>query len=175
MIKPSDGATNVPSNLTIERRSPERVMRLERMGSAHPTRLSFLRTLLRRVNDENWRFERAAWDINANGVGHAVYKAIGPVRTYSLIVFAHDLPDDQRSDRVIATAWDATFTLFDGEPTKKDIDRLAENVPLQEAGRIDQTELCMGRANRSVRLFDHAIDHLSRGLQPDMRELESVG
>ena len=175
MIKPSDGATNVPSNLTIERRSPERVMRLERMGSAHPTRLSFLRTLLRRVNDENWRFERAAWDINANGVGHAVYKAIGPVRTYSLIVFAHDLPDDQRSDRVIATAWDATFTLFDGEPTKKDIDRLAENVPLQEAGRIDQTELCMGRANRSVRLFDHAIDHLSRGLQPDIRELESVG
>ena len=105
MIKPSDGATNVPSNLTIERRSPERVMRLERMGSAHPTRLSFLRTLLRRVNDENWRFEKAAWDINANGVGHAVYKAIGPVRTYSLIVFAHDLPDDQRSDRVIATAW----------------------------------------------------------------------
>ena len=111
-------------------------MRLARMGSSHPTRLSFLRTLLRRMQGEGWQFDRPVWDLNAAGVGRAVYRAIGPDRTYSLVAFAHDLPDDMRSDRVIATAWDATFALFDGTPTRADLDRLAANVPLQEAGRV---------------------------------------
>ncbi len=157
------------------RRAPGDVMRLARMGSAHPTRLSFLRQMLRRMEAEGWRFDRPVWQIDAKGVGRAVYRAIGPVRTYSLVAFAHDLPDDMRSDRVIATAWDATFAMFDGTPTEADLDRLAANVPLQEAGRITARELALSRANRSVRLFGHVVDRLSQGLQPDAAEIASVG
>jgi hypothetical protein len=47
-------------------------MRLSRMGSAHPTRLSFLRIMLRRMQVENWRFERAQFDLDERGVGTAV-------------------------------------------------------------------------------------------------------
>ena len=111
-------------------RSPDVVMRLARMGSFHPTRLSFMRILLRRVANEGWTFDRPLWDVNDDGVGRAVYRAKGPERTYSLVAFAHDLPDHLRSDRVIAEAWDATFALFDGEPTAEDLDRLEANVPL---------------------------------------------
>jgi hypothetical protein len=150
-------------------------MRLARMGCAHPTRLSFLRTLLRRVTDQGWVFDRPVWDVDDTGVGRAVYRATGPERTYSLIAFAHDLPDEMRSDRVIATAWDATFTMFDGEPSQDDLDRLQANVPLQEAGRISRKELSLSRANRSVRLFEHVIDRLAAGQQPDFEEVESVG
>ncbi len=150
-------------------------MRLERMGSFHQSRLSFMRVLLRRLKQQNWRFDRPRWDIDANGVGVATYRAIGPQRTYTLIAFAHDLPDDQRSDRVIAEAWDATFTLFDGEPTEKDIERLSQNVPLQEAGRISGSELSLSRANRSVRLFEHVIDSLASGTQPSRERIETVG
>lgn len=157
------------------RRAPSEVMRLARMGSAHPTRLSFLRVLLRRLQAEGWKFDRPVWDIDAKGVGRAVYRAIGPVRSYSLVAFAHDLPDHMRSDRVIATAWDATFTLFDGTPTPADLDRLQANVPLQEAGRISSTELSLSRANRSVRLFNHVLERLASGQQPDPAEIESVG
>ena len=157
------------------RRAPSQVMRLDRMGSAHPTRLSFLRTLLRRIEHEGWVFDRPVWEIDAQGVGRAVYRAKGPERTYCLVAFAHDLPDEMRSDRVIATAWDATFALFDGEPTKADLDRLEANVPLQEAGRVSPRELSLSRANRSVRLFAHVIDHLAQGQQPDIAEVESVG
>jgi len=39
-------------------RSPEKVMRLDRMGSSFPTRLSFMRTLIRRMSKENWQFKR---------------------------------------------------------------------------------------------------------------------
>ena len=157
------------------RRSPDQVMTLARMGSAHPTRLSFLRQLLRRMESEGWRFDRPLWDINAKGVGRAVYRAIGPVRTYSLVAFAHDLPDEMRSDRVIATAWDATFALFDGNPTPEDIARLEANVPLQEAGRITPHELSLSRANRSVRLFAHVVDRLAQGQQPNPAEVAAVG
>lgn len=157
------------------RRTPSEVMTLARMGSAHPTRLSFLRTMLRRMSGSDWRFERALWDVNSQGVGRAVYRAIGPDHTYSLVAFSHDLAPEMRSDRVIATAWDATFTLFDGTPSEADLDRLQANVPLQEAGRISARELSMSRANRSVRLFNHVVDRLAAGAQPDRAEVDAVG
>lgn len=159
----------------ISPRVPDTVMRLSRMGSAHPMRLSFLRVLLRRLKSETWQFDRPLWQVDAKGVGRAVYRAIGPRRTYSLVAFAHDLPDEMRSDRVIATAWDATFALVDGEPTAADLDRLAANVPLQEAGRVSGKELSLSRANRSVRLFAHVVDRLAQGQQPDLTEIDAVG
>ncbi|MDH3389846.1 MAG: hypothetical protein OEN02_18320, partial [Gammaproteobacteria bacterium] len=157
------------------RRPPEVVMRLARMGSFHQTRLSFMRALLRRLKREQWRFKRNLWAIDEQGFGRAVYTVYGPERAYSLVAFSHDLPDEMRSDRVIATAWDATFTLFDGVPGEADLDRLELNVPKQEAGRISDSELSLSRANRSVRLWQHVIDRLAAGRQPDRDQLEAVG
>ena len=161
--------------LHIARRDPARVMTLRRLGSLHQCRLSFMRILTRRMADEGWSFTRPVFDIDAKGVGHAVYTAEGPLHSYSLVAFAHDLPDALRSDRVIAEAWDATFALFDGVPTKSDIDRLAKNVPLQEAGRVSERELSLSRANRSVRLWRYVVDALADGQQPDRDMIDSVG
>ena len=160
---------------TAAMRHPGQVMLLERLGSFHQCRLSFMRILLRRLKAENWRFERPVFDIDPRGVGTAVYTAHGPERSYSLVAFANDLAPDKRSDRVIATEWDATFTLFDGVPTQADIDRLRQNVPLQEAGRISQTELSLSRANKSVRLWDHVVSALASGTQPDPTMIDDVG
>ncbi len=159
----------------IERRGPATVMRLSRLGSLHQCRLSFMRQLTRRMARENWSFSRPVFDIDTKGVGRAVYTAQGPERAYSLVAFAHDLPADKRSDRVIAEAWDATFTLFDGIPTEADIDRLSKNVPLQEAGRISESELSLSRANRSVRLWDHVVNALASGQQPDLEQVYQTG
>ncbi|NNE81153.1 MAG: hypothetical protein HKN18_12875 [Silicimonas sp.] len=159
----------------IARRAPDQVMRLGRLGSLHQCRLSFMRQLTRRMAREGWRISRPVFDIDAKGVGRAVYTARGPERAYSLIAFAHDLPPEMRSDRVIAEAWDATFTLFDGVPSAADIDRLEQNVPLQEAGRISESELSLSRANRSVRLWAHVVEALAEGRQPDLEQIDSVG
>lgn len=176
MNETTDCAANNPMPEAANyRRPPEVVMRLARMGSFHQTRLSFMRALLRRLKQERWRFKRNLWAIDAQGFGRAVYTVYGPERAYSLVAFSHHLPDDMRSDRVIATAWDATFTLFDGIPDEADLDRLELNVPKQEAGRISDSELSLSRANRSVRLWQHVIDRLSAGLQPERDQLESVG
>ena len=96
-------------------------------------------------------------------------------RAYSLVAFAHKISDEDRSDRVIATKWDATFVLFDGIPSKTDIDRLRNNVPVQEAGRVSEKEITLSRANKSVRLWDYVVDCLSEGKQPNIQEIEKVG
>jgi hypothetical protein len=166
---------NFSPDVSAYRRPPEVVMKLARMGSFHQTRLSFMRSLLRRLKKEQWQFKRGLWEIGDDGFGRAVYTVTGPERSYSLVAFSHELPDHMRSDRVIATAWDATFTLFDGIPTTADLDRLQQNVPKQEAGRISDKELSLSRANRSVRLWEHVIEKLSTGQQPDREKLESVG
>lgn len=164
-----------PAPRAIAKRPPERVMRLGRLGALHQCRLSFMRILTRRMARESWRITRPEFSFDENGVGQAVYTAHGPERSYSLIAFGHDIAPEQRSDRVIATAWDATFTLFDGEPSAEDISRLSRNVPVQEAGRVDERSLSVSRANRSVRLWAHVLECLSAGQQPDTEQIEAVG
>ena len=156
-------------------RLPEKVMRLDRMGSSFPTRLSFMRTLIRRMSKENWQFKRTLRKVDKDGYGVSVYSAITPKRTYSLIAFTQEIPADMRTDRVIAEVWDATFSLFDGVPTQEDIDYLAENTPLQEGGRYRPSELVLARANKSLRVFENIISALASGNQPDIELISSVG
>ena len=157
------------------RRQASEVMKLARMGAFHQNRLSFMRVLLRRATTEKWIFERPLFDINSHGVGRAVYSADTGKKRYSLVAFANDLPPERRSDRVIATEWDASFALFDGIPTQSDLDRLEKNVPLQEAGRVTKKELSISRANRSVRLWDYVVDSLADGDQPKVNLVENIG
>lgn len=164
-----------PLHPQVDLRSPRTVMRLERMGAFHQCRLSFMRVLLRRMAAEQWRIERSHWDLSPRGVGAAVYTAHTPTGTYSLVCFGHDLPPEQRSDRVIATAWDATFSLHRGIPDGATLARLADNVPFQEAGRVSDQELVLARANRSVRLFEHMVERLAAGQQPDREQINGVG
>ena len=49
----------------IAMRPPEQVMRLERLGAFHQTRLSFLRAMLRWAKRENWRFARPVFSADA--------------------------------------------------------------------------------------------------------------
>ena len=156
-------------------RTPEKVMRLDRMGSSFPTRLSFMRTLIRRMAKEAWRFERTLRNVDKDGYGVSVYSAITPNRTYSLIAFTQEIPADMRTDRVIAEVWDATFSLFDGVPTQADIDYLANNTPLQEGGQYRPSELVLARANKSLRVFENIISSLASGVQPDLELISSVG
>jgi hypothetical protein len=65
--------------------------------------------------------------------------------------------------------------LHDGIPTDQDIDRLANEVPKQEVGRLSYKELTLSRANKSLRLFNYVVDCLSNGQQPDVNNLSKVG
>ena len=159
--------------MKIELRDPNTIMKLSRLGSFHQSKLSFLRSFLNEFKD--WEYKRDLFNLNENGYGEAVYSFKKEDRVYSLICFANQIKDDERSDRVIATKWDAAFTLHDGVPSKNDIERLKNEVPKQEVGRLSFKELTLSRANKSVRVFNHVVESLSNGEQPDLDLLSKVG
>ena len=159
--------------MNVELRDPNIIMKLTRLGSFHQSRLSFLRSFLSEFKD--WEYNRDLFDLDQEGYGTAVYSFKKNARVYSLICYANKINDDERSDRVIATKWDAAFTLHDGVPLKDDIERLRNEVPKQEVGRLSYKELTLSRANKSVRVFDHVVESLSNGNQPNLELLEKVG
>ncbi|WP_440677129.1 hypothetical protein [Candidatus Pelagibacter sp. HIMB1587] len=159
--------------MQVELRDPNTIMKLSRLGSFHQSKLSFLRSFLNEFKD--WEYKQDLFNLDENGYGEAVYSFKKDKRVYSLVCFANHIKDEERSDRVIATKWDAAFTLHDGVPGKKDIERLKNEVPKQEVGRLSYKELTLSRANKSVRLFNHVIENLSQGLQPDLNLLSKVG
>ena len=159
--------------MNISLRDPNIIMKLSRLGSFHQSKLSFLRSFLKEFKD--WEYKRDLFELNEHGYGTAVYSFKKKNRVYSLICYANELNEDERSDRVIATKWDTAFTLFDGVPTKHDIERLQNEVPKQEFGRLSFKELALSRANKSVRVFNHVVESLSKGVQPDRELLDKVG
>ena len=159
--------------MQVELRDPNTIMKLSRLGSFHQSKLSFLRSFLNEFKD--WEYKQDLFNLDENGYGEAVYSFKKDRRVYSLVCFANHIKDEERSDRVIATKWDAAFTLHDGVPGKKDIERLKNEVPKQEVGRLSYKELTLSRANKSVRLFNHVTESLSQGLQPDLNLLSKVG
>ena len=159
--------------MEVKLRDPNTIMKLSRLGSFHQSKLSFLRSFLNEFKD--WEYKQDLFNLDENGYGEAVYSFKKDKRVYSLVCFANHIKDEERSDRVIATKWDAAFTLHDGVPGKRDIERLKNEVPKQEVGRLSYKELTLSRANKSLRLFNHVTENLSQGLQPDLNLLSKVG
>ena len=159
--------------MEIKLRNPNVIMKLSRLGSFHQSKLSFLRSFLKEFKD--WDYKRDLFELDEFGNGTAVYSFKKNNRVYSLICFANELNESERSDRVIATKWDAAFTLHDGVPTKQDIDRLRNEVPRQEVGRLSYKELTLSRANKSIRAFNHVVESLSKCNQPDIELLSKIG
>ena len=142
------------------------IMTLDRMGSRYPSRLSFSRSMLRRLLFDNWKISKSKFDLDDNGYGTVVYEIKINNNIYSLVCFSQHLDSADRSDRVIAEKWDTAYSLINGKLNDDELNRLRKNVPLQESGRNSPKELILSRANKSVRLFEKVVKCLSNGKQP---------
>ena len=171
----SPGATAEPAAVQALMRPPGAVMRFARLGAFHATRLSFGRSLIRRMGRENWRFTRRLVELDDRGFGRMVHEIETPKGSLGFVGFSNDLADEDRTDRVIAEKWDASFVLSAGRLDAAALARLAEAAPLQEAGRYGADELVLSRANKSVRLFETVAAALAAGRQPDLAEVVRVG
>ena len=156
-------------------RTPDVVMHSQRLGAMHQTRISFVRSLLRKIDKERWTLSKHLWDLDAQGYGQVIYRLQTPEHVYHLVVFCNELADEERNDRVIAQKWDVTFALVYGEIGDELLANLKANVPLQEAGRNSNMVMVLARANKSVRVFDHIVSALADGKQPDLAVLAQVG
>lgn len=176
MIHANNESINVkPPQLSTDFRTRDVIMNAERLGAMHQTRVSFVRTLLRKIDREQWTLSTHLWDLDEQGYGTVIYRLNTPEHLYHLVVFCNELADEERNDRVIAQKWDVTFGLVFGEISEELLDNLQANVPLQEAGRNSNMVMVLARANKSVRVFDHIVSSLAIGQQPDLDILAQVG
>ncbi len=156
-------------------RPPSQVMDLERLGALHQSRLSFMRTLVRRIMRERWQIKAARFELDAEGYGTVVYDVQAPRGLFSFVLFSDYLSSEERNDRVIATQWDITMALVEGQVDDNYLEQLRQNVPKQEAGRVDSRVFVLSRANRSARNFDYVVAQLAAGEQPDVDRITQVG
>lgn len=156
-------------------RPAHQVMDLERLGAMHQSRLSFMRTLVRRIMRERWQIEPVKLTLDHQGYGTVIYEICAPHGLFSFVLFSDYLSPEDRNDRVIATQWDLTMALVEGRVDDAYLAQLRENVPKQEAGRVDARVFVLSRANRSARNFEYVVSQLAQGLQPDIQKIADVG
>ena len=105
------------------------VMDLERLGSLHQSRLSFMRSLVRKIMREGWQIEARRFELDAEGYGTVVYRVQTSGDLFSFVLFSQYLGPDKRNDRVIASEWDLTMALCEGEVDDAYVEYLRLNVP----------------------------------------------
>jgi len=63
------------------------IMTLDKMGARYPSRLSFSRSMLRRLLFDNWKISKSKFDLDDNGYGTVVYEITINQNIYSLVCF----------------------------------------------------------------------------------------
>jgi hypothetical protein len=156
-------------------RSADIVMAPWRAAAAVPTPLSFSRNLLRKMVADRWRINRTFFELDDEGRGQALYRIETPHAAFHFFVVSDIFPVDQKIDRAFGINWDVSAAICEGVWTNERRELLAQEVPKQYDGRYPGDVLCFCRGNRSERIFDHVVDALAAGAQPDPALLASVG
>ncbi|WP_028921886.1 hypothetical protein [Pseudonocardia acaciae] len=154
---------------------PDEAMRPERLAALPPSRLSASRALVNRMIAQRWRVEQVRFDVDDRARGEAVYRVHAPGRSFDFMVFSFEPVLEGRTGRIIGTNWDMMGSLVEGVASAGDMRRTKEELPKLYAGRATPGTLVWCRSNRSLRLFDHVIDRLAAGRQPDVDELWRAG
>lgn len=151
-------------------RPADEIMTAPRLSAMKATGVSFANLLARRMISERWTMRRERFTCDEQGDGYGVYRidAGGYPLTYIARCFRWDGVEKvgRRSD---GAGRDMFGAIFIGTP---DNDRIEEEFAvfnMRDAARMRTRSDVTGwtPANRSARYFDHVVDALVAGRQPD--------
>lgn len=145
------------------------------MGAVWPTKFSFSHSFLRHVADIGFKFSCAERRLDGRAHGRIIYHVEIAGAQFTFLGISNLLPEGQQQDRIIATEWDALACLFLGRPTEQELLTTEAQLPNVLRGRATPGSVVWSRANRSVRLFEHVVERLTKGRQPDPHLLNQVG
>ena len=149
-------------------RQPAELMRPERLAALQPCRISASRALLGRAIRGRWRITRRHFDIDEKAKGHALYRIEADGWTFDFPIFSFEFNPKGRTGRIIGRSWDMMAALVEGPMSTVDVATTAEELPKLYAGRATPGTLIWCRSNRSSRAFDHTLERLAAGHQPDV-------
>ncbi len=160
---------------TFGPRPPEELMSAERAGCVLPDALSFPRAAMRELVRGGYRLHKLRFELDEEGKGEILYQLVGQGRAFHFFLVSDLLPESVKIDRNFAQGWDAMGVLCEGEWTAQREAHLRREVPRQRAGYADYDTLMYARGNRSGRIFEHVVQSLAEGRQPDMALLAPIG
>jgi hypothetical protein len=129
-----------------------------------------------RMCRNRWEIRATRFDIDRAGRGVAVYRIDAEGMVFHSLVFSDDV-QGRSTDRAWEKRWDVLVWLVEGDASDELIEHAArENAAIVTGtGRAGPRTLSWTRGNRSERLFDHAVERLAAGGQPDRRLVAEVG
>lgn len=151
------------------------LMQPARLAAMQPSRLSASRAFMVRALRERWRITRLQFDIDDRARGQAFYRIETPGWTFDFPVFSFEFSPVGRTGRIIGRSWDMMAALVEGPMSPSDIERTREELPKLYSGRATPGTLIWCRSNRSSRAFNHAVEQLAAGSQPDPATIGEVG
>lgn len=156
-------------------RPPEITMSAQRAGAVLPDALSFPRAAMRELVRGRYRVRKLRFELDAAGRGEILYQLAGQGRVFHFFLVSDLLPESAKMDRNFAPGWDAMGVLCEGPWSAEREAHLRREVPRQRSGYADYDTLMYARGNRSGRIFEHVVESLARGQQPDLRILAPIG
>lgn len=152
-------------------RSAEEVMPLELLGTTKAYRLSFARTLVRRMVKERWQIEATLLDVDAKGIGTAIYEIRANGHQLYFLIFSDEVPEERRTGRLSETRFDGMGVLCHGPLTPEFIERQRREIIKRSNGRTDWQTLGWTLTSRSSRSYSYVVDCLASGRQPSCQVL----
>ena len=155
----------------LQPRPPAVLMAPERLSVLQTSRLSATRLLMAKAIRERWRIERLEWKLDARARGTAHYRIHTPAMPFDLVALSNEPKMEGRMGRIIGQAWDMMGALIEGPVSAADAQSTRDEIPKLYAGRASPGTLIWCRANRSARVFNHTVESLAAGRQPDVPTL----
>lgn len=144
------------------------------LAMLQPSRLSVSRLLMAKAIKQRWRIRLDQWRIDDNAVGSAVYHIDTGAMVFSFSVLSFAPNAQGKTGRIIGRSWDMMGALTEGRVPDADLETMAVELPKLYEGRATPGTLIWARANRSSRAFDHTVQALVAGEQPDIGVLSEV-
>jgi len=155
-------------------RPPEQVMKPERLAAIQPSRISVSRAFIAKAAAERWNISKLSFDVAETAEGRAHYRIETPTGVFDLPVFSFKYNPAGRTGRIIGRTWDMMASLIDGKASLEDIEQISRELPKLYTGRALPQTLAWARSNRSSRAFNHTVESLARGEQPDISVVAEV-
>lgn len=156
-------------------RGPAELMHAATLAALQPCRVSASRALMVRAIRERWKITRLAFEVDASAKGAAFYRIETPNRVFDFPVYSFAFSPKGRTGRIIGRSWDMMAALVEGPMNAADIETTRQELPKLYEGRATPGTLIWCRSNRSSRVFNHTVERLAAGQQPDIAVLGAVG
>jgi hypothetical protein len=157
------------------KRAADVIMARDRLGAAVATPLSFTRTTIRMLSRGGWKLDRLRIDLDADGNGEVLYRFHTIEDEFHFLVISKALSEDVKLDRNFAADWDVKAALCLGPWSAERDAHIRLQTRRMRSARAEYDALVFLRANRSGRLFDHVVESLAAGRQPNAAMIAAVG